>query len=178
MLEITLKEEEFYDEATNRFFDLPAETFHLEHSLTSLSKWESIHKKPFLSAEEKTREESLSYIECMCLTPGVTRKSLRRISDKDMDLINYYISDQKTATSIRRQRGGSREIITAEIIYYWMVALTIPFEAADWHLSKLLTLIEVCSIKNQPKKKMGRSEALSRQRALNAQRRASLNSRG
>lgn len=179
MLKLNLPAIEFYDERTNQFFDKPAVVVRLEHSLASLSKWEQAHKKAFLGPAPKTFEESLDYVVCMSLDDSFTEQDYYRLSSKQLEEIQAYITEQRTATTIKRTKSGpSREIITAELIYYWMVALTIPFEAENWHLSKLLTLIEVCAVKNQPKKKVSRSEMLAQQRSLNAQRRAAMNTTG
>ena len=179
MLKFNLPSIEFYDERTNRFFDKPSVDVRLEHSLASLSKWEQKYKKPFLGSAPKTLEESRGYVVCMSLDENFTEQDYYRLSSEQIQQVQDYITDQRTATTInRRKTGPSREVITAEVIYYWMVSLMIPFEAENWHLSKLLMLIEVCAVKNQPKKKMSRSEALSRQRALNAQRRSSMGTSG
>ena len=179
MLEFELSEIEVYNEETNEFHQKPSIKLMFEHSLLSVSKWEGIHKKPFLSDSYKTHEESISYLECMCLSPGVTREDLLSVSQDQMSKVNDYLSETRSATTInRRNQGRSNEVITSELIYYWMVAATIPFEAETWHLSRLLMLIEISAIKNQPKKKMSRSDAISRQRALNAQRRSNLGTAG
>ena len=179
MLEINLPETQLFDPKTNRFSDRPEVKLKLEHSLLSVSKWESIHKKPFFNEVDKTAAESRSYVECMILGCDFCEEAVGRLTMDQMTMINDYITESKTATTIKRQGPGrSRELVTSELIYYWMVALTIPFEAESWHLSRLLTLIEICAVKNQPKKKMSRSEAASRQRSLNAQRKAALNTSG
>ena len=178
MLEILVPEREFYDDDTNQFVVIKPTRLSLEHSLISLSKWESKWKKPFISSE-KSDEEVVDYIRCMTLTQNVNPFVYFCLSKNNLKSVTDYIDDPMTATKINNaQKKGNKEIITAEIIYYWMVTLNIPFECQKWHLNKLLTLIEVCSIKNQPPKKMSRNEVLRNNRELNAMRRAKHKTRG
>ena len=181
MLKIKIPEVEGFDEKKNEFVKICPETcLQLEHSLVSLSKWESKWHKPFLSKTDvKTYEETIDYIKCMTLTQNVNPAVYSNIPASVMEQISAYIEDPMTATTFGESgKNNSREIITSEIIYYWMVSFNIPFECQKWHLNRLLTLIRVCSIKNAPKKKMSTNEIIARNRALNAQRRAQLNSRG
>ena len=182
MLKITVPRVEGFDEVRNMFVDyIPETTLQLEHSLLSLSKWEAKWKKPFLSQNEdnpRTQEEMIDYIRCMTLNT-VDPKVYDHIPSEVMAKIIKYIEDPMTATTFSdNNKKNSREIITSEIIYYWMISLTIPFECQKWHLNRLLALIRVCSIKNQPPKKMSAKEIMTRNKALNAQRRAKLNTRG
>ena len=126
-------------------------TILLEHSLVSLAKWESHWKKPFLSKDQKTRAETIDYIRCMTLTANVNREFYNTLTQENINAVNAYINDSMTATTFYdggKTKSPSREIITAELIYYWMVSLQIPFECQNWHLNRLLTLIRVCNIKN------------------------------
>lgn len=180
MLKITVPASERYNELTDEFITVKEQNLQLEHSLVSLSKWESKWCKPFLKNEDKTAEEHLDYIRCMTLTQNVDPNVYYNLSKANYEEINNYIDAPMTATwfSDRDSKGGSREIITAEIIYYWMINFNIPFECQKWHLNRLLTLIRVCSIKNSPPKQMSRSEMFSRNRALNEARKKAMNSRG
>lgn len=182
MLTIIIPGNEFWDEAKEQFVMTDDTTLELEHSLASLSKWESIWEKPFLSGEEKTNEETFSYIECMSLDSNVDPIVYKSITKDNVLLINEYISRKFTATTFHEPPGSqtrrNREVITAEIVYYWMTVAVIPFECQYWHLNRLLTLIRVISLKNEPKKKMGRREQAAQQRMLNAQRQAKLNTSG
>lgn len=180
MIKVSVPGQEFYDEKTNRFFTTKATVLQLEHSLLSLSKWESDWCKPFLDKKEKTPEEMLDYVRCMTINKEVDPNVYYALSSDEIKRIFQYIERPMTATwfSDDKKNRMSREIITSEIIYYWMIALKIPFECQKWHLNRLLTLIKVCSIKEQPPKKMGKKAIHQQNRAINAAHRRATNSRG
>lgn len=181
MLRITIPAKEGYDESKNEFVNISKEqTLKLEHSLVSLSKWESKWCKAFLTTEEKTNEETLDYIKCMTISPDVDPDIYSCLTRENIEEINRYIGAPMTATNISEKPNGksSKEVVTSELIYYWMIALNIPFECQKWHLNRLLTLIRICNIKNQPPKKRSKKDIMSRNAALNAARRKKLNSRG
>ena len=178
MLELLVSGKEFYDEKNNEFITTKPTKLLLEHSLISVSKWESKWKKPFLSSQ-KSAPEIIDYIRCMTLTQCVPLEVYGALSKENIADVVAYIEDPMTATKITTKKSGPKgEVVTAELIYYWMVALNIPFECQKWHLNKLLTLIEVCSIKSQPAKKMSKSEILRQNRELNAARRAKYKTKG
>ena len=179
MLEIIIPESEYYDEVNNQFINNQERVLRLEHSLVSISKWEAKWQKPFLSNKDKTVDEILDYIRCMTITQNVDIEVYKRLTEDNMRDINAYIESPMTATTFNNEnKSSNREIVTSEIIYYWMITFNIPFECERWHLNKLLTLIKVCNIKNNPPKKMGRQELLNRNKQLNAERRKRLNSKG
>lgn len=180
MLYITIPAMELYDEEKEEFINRKAQTLQLEHSLVSLSKWESKWCKAFLSNNNKTEEEVLDYVKCMTLTQNVDPETYKYLTPDNIQQINKYIEAPMTATYFSEDKSnkGSREIVTAELVYYWMIALNIPFECQKWHLNRLLTLIKVCNIKNAPPKKRSKREIMSRNAALNAARRQQLNTRG
>lgn len=180
MLRLVVKLEESYDENTERFVDSKTFDLELEHSLVSLSKWESHFEKPFWGSEDKTAEETLWYIGAMSVSGEIPQEILHALQTEQIQEINQYVHKKMTATWFNDPpvKGPKREIITAEIIYYWMVALQIPFECQYWHLNRLLTLIQVVNKKNAPQKKMSRAEIAQRQRALNEERRAKFKTRG
>jgi len=180
MLLIEIPEREMFDESTNEFVFLKKESFQIEHSLVSLSKWESKWCKPFLDKKEKTNEEVLDYIRCMTVTQNVKPEVYLNLPASVFTTIDAYINAPMTATwfNDRQKSAPSREAMTAEIIYYSMISLNIPFECQKWHLNRLITLIRVCNIKNQPSKKQNRKEMLSNRAALNASRRSQYQTRG
>lgn len=181
MLYITIPATELWDELNQEFITTKATTLQLEHSLVSISKWEAKWQKPFLTKEPKTSEETLDYIKCMTLTQNVNSTTYDRLSYQNVTEINNYVESAMTATTIterNKNKAGNTEQITSELIYYWMIALNIPFDCQKWHLNRLLTLIRVCNIKNQPPEKRSRRDIMSRNAALNAARRQQLNSKG
>ncbi len=180
MLRITIPAVEQWDEIKQEFVFTKEQTLSLEHSLVSLSKWESKWCKPFLTKQEKTFEETLDYIKFMTLTQNVDSEVYNYLTNGNISEINEYIEAPMTATYFSDEKTSktSREQVTAELIYYWMIALNIPFECQKWHLNRLLTLIKVCNIKNQPPKKRSKKDIMSRNAALNAARRKQLNTKG
>ena len=180
MLHINVPGREFFNEKSQEFITIPGASLALEHSLVSISKWESKWHKPFLDTTEKTQEEVLDYIKCMTLTQNVNPDIYSILTTDNMSDINDYINDSMTATTFTETKTTShkKEVVTSELVYYWMIALQIPFECQKWHINRLLTLIRVCNIKNQPPKKMSKNDILSRNKSLNAARKAKLHSRG
>ena len=180
MLTLLVKSEEFYDEQNEEFTSVPDVILELEHSHHSLSKWESKFKKPFLGPNEKTLEETMGYVEAMVISNNCDNSILNRLTSEHFLKINDYISSTESATTFntnQKSRGNS-EIITSELVYYWMIAFNIPFECENWHLNRLFSLIQICNIKNTNQKKMPKNEIAARNRALNEQRKAQLNTRG
>lgn len=177
MLDILVPERTFFKESTGEFIEIPKTKLKLEHSLISLSKWESKTHKSFLHSD-KNKQDVIFYIKCMNLNPvdDIVYKTLPQdVISQIMD----YINEPMTATTINNMDSSiDRSIITSEIIYYWMIKLGIPFECEKWHLNRLIMLIRVCSVKDGPQKKMSRKDIAAQNRALNAARRAKSKSRG
>lgn len=179
MLVIVLPEIEFFDSESSEFVTLLETEVSLEHSLVSLSKWESKHEKPFLGKETKSEEEVLDYIACMICSGVVPEKFFERLDQEKRNRISEHIDAKMTATWFSDEKHTpSMEIITSELIYYWMFAHSIPKDCETWHLNRLLTLIRVCNIKNQPPKKRSKAEIAARNRELNAKRRAQFKTNG
>jgi len=180
MLTINVPATEYYDEAKQEFFSNEEYVLTFEHSLVALSKWESIWEKPFLSKDKKTNEETYSYLEAMCVTLDVPSVIFSQLSSEAVNAINKNMTSKMTATWFKEEKRDSRsaEIVTSEVIYYWMITLKIPLECETWHLNRLLTLIQVLNQKNSPKKKIGRREAMAQQKALNDARLTKLNTSG
>ena len=180
MLQIYVPGADGWDEKKEEFVSTPGTTLTLEHSLISISKWESKWHIPFLSKDQKTPEQISDYIKCMTITPNVRPEVYEFLTKENVEDVTNYINDPMTATTIT-ERGGkriSREIVTSELIYYWMVSLQIPFECQKWHINRLMMLIQICNIKNQPDKKMGKKSTMQQNAALNAARRQRAHSRG
>lgn len=171
---------EGWDPVKEEFVEAKTKVLRLEHSLVSLSKWESKWCKPFLSQGEMTDEETLDYIKFMTVSKNVDPEVYDHLDSANIRQIKAYINAPMTATTFREERKSKRnsEIVTAELIYYWMIALGIPFECQKWHLNKLLTLIRVCNAKNQPPEKRKTSDTLNRYAAINAARRKKYNTKG
>jgi hypothetical protein len=174
MLEFDVVLAESYDETTEKFVQ-NCHRVRLEHSLASMSKWESIWEEPFLSPQERSDDKTVSYIKEMVVGAELPPAVFLKVVSEHLEAINTYVGAKMTATKIYESKtGGSREVITAELIYYWMISMNIPFECQHWHLNRLITLIRVINAKNSPKKKMSPAE----RRQLNRQRIAKNNGRG
>lgn len=187
MLEITIPEQhyKFLNESNNEIINVNVDKtiIQLEHSLISLKKWEQKWHKPFLGEEDKTHSELLDYIRCMTLNHGIKEDVYNWIPSDLFNKVVEYIKDPMTATwfsgnNLIGAQKKQNEIITAEIIYYWMIALSIPVEFQKWHLNQLLTLIKVVNIKNSKPEKKDSATAARERAALNKLRREQYNSRG
>lgn len=180
MLTIIVPASELYDEKNNEFIQIKEQTIVLEHSLVSIAKWESKWKKSYLSTQEKTVNEWIDYIRCMTITKNVNPLVYKTINKSASEAIQRYINDPMTATyfSDDGNKKSGRNVVTAELIYYWMISLGIPFECQKWHFNRLMALIRVCDIKNNPGKKMSRREILTRNQALNEERKRKYKTRG
>lgn len=181
MLQLIVPGTETYNPETNEFSYSDQQVLQLEHSLLSLSKWESKWCKAFLTKKEKSAEEIKDYVRCMTINKNVDPTVYDRLTSENYNSINAYISAKMTATYIKHpssegQVGG--DTVTSELIYFWMITYGIPFECQKWHLNRLLALIDVCRIKTQPQKKMSRSALAHRNSSLNAARRAKYHTRG
>ncbi len=179
MLDIVIPATEQFNEQTMQFVETKEQKLTLEHSLISISKWESKFEKPFLSSQ-KTAYEVLEYIKCMTLTQNVDPAVYFNLTEKNVQDVQAYIEAPMTATTFTpiKKKSGKKEIITAELIYYWMIAFNIPVEFQKWHLNRLLTLIEVCARKNEPQKKKSRKEIIAEQREINKINKAKFHTRG
>lgn len=180
MLRLEIPQREYFNDKTSEFITLPKQTLILEHSLISLSKWESKWNKPFLDNTNKTMEETIDYIKCMTVNTNVDPMVYTTLPRETITQINEYITSPQTATWFSEDPSSppNREITTSEILYYQMIELGIPFECEKWHINRLTTLIRVCSIKRSDSKKMSCREILSRNKELNAARKAKYQTKG
>lgn len=180
MLTIIIEGQESYDSESNLFHkDVEDVVLKLEHSLVSLSKWESVYEKPFLDKKSKTKEEVMSYVEMMMLG-DYPKGIVNELSQTHFDTIAAYIDSSQSATWFHEQKSQapSRETITSELVYYWMFSLGIPKECETWHFGRLLTLIRVFNAKQSKPKKQSSAEIAARNRELNARRRQELGTKG
>lgn len=180
MLELKVEGMEFFNDDTQEFYTVAPVTLRLEHSLVSVSKWESKWKTPFLSAKDLTIEQSRDYIKCMTINQHVDPLVYASLTNSHMETVNEYIKEERTATTFNERQIGppNRQVITSELIYFWMAQYNIPFECQKWHLSRLLTLIRIASIKNAPDKKMSKRAVMSKNASLNAARRKAMHTKG
>lgn len=180
MLKLTIGETELFNEEDSTFTSVDGIVIELEHSLISLSKWESKYKVPFLAKGTKTTEEVLDYIKMMILTPNAPEDILEKFSGKNIVEVNTYIESKESATTfgLMPEHKGKGEAITAELIYYWLVVYNIPFEVETWHLNRLFSLIRICNVKQSKPKKLSKSARAAQMREINAQRKASLGTTG
>jgi hypothetical protein len=182
MLTITIHGKDMFDEETQTFSTVDSLVLELEHSLVSLSKWESKWQIPFLSKNEKTDEQLFDYLYMMVLTPGVGREDLMKLTSEQIAEIQEYIQSPQSATTFNeyadKAPAGRGEIITAELVYFWMVTAGVPFECQHWHLNRLFSLLRIYNIKNSKQKPMSKGEIARRNRDLNAQRKAQLGTSG
>lgn len=178
MLTVEVPTTTLFNEATDEFVTVKGRTLTMEHSLISLSKWESKWRKPFLSKEDKSREELRDYIRCMCLTRDVTPEDIAFLPSRVINEVKDYIETPQTATIVNEDNRGGTQVVTSELIYSWMVSFQIPFETEKWHLTRLLTLVRVIAAQNSKKKPMSAGELAQRNRSLNAARREKYNSKG
>jgi hypothetical protein len=180
MLTLHVAGVESFDDNSQEFTSKGEVVLELEHSLVSLSKWESIHEKPFLGKEAKTPQEIVSYVKCMSLGDDIAPEVFDQLNIKHFDEISEHIDAKKSATWFSDQPGTpkSREVITSELIYYWMTVFNIPFECERWHLNRLFTLIRICNVKQSKPEKMSRADVAQRNRELNAMRKQQLGTSG
>lgn len=180
MLQIRIPARELFDENTSTFIFSKEQTLNLEHSLISISKWESKWKKSFMDNIPKmTRKEFIDYIRCMTIAPGIAEETYLALSEDNYASILSYINDSMTATTFRENSTRpSKQIITSEVVYYWMIRYGIPFECEKWHINRLMTLIRICAIKEGPGKKMSHKDTIAQNKALNSARRKECRSRG
>lgn len=177
-LTLQIPKQEMYNEDSMEFIVVPETKLVLEHSLISISKWESIWHVPFIGNREITSEQAMSYIECMTINSPQNKLVYQCLNSEHMKLIDEYMQNPMTAQKFYNEKKGRQSEITSELVYYWMISMQIPIEFEKWHFNRLFTLIKLCGYKNKEPKKMSKAEALRKHKALNAQRKAKLHTRG
>lgn len=193
MLRLVVKAGELWNKELEQFIYLEKDVvLTLQHSLVSISKWEAKYHKPFISDEKKTLSEMRYYVECMTITQNVDSLVYHALNADHYKQIRNYMEDSMTATFFSDDKGNkesnnpfNKKVITSELIYYWMVALEIPFDPCQkWHLNRLLTLIKVCEKKNEAQsskangKHSNKAALASKYASLNAARRKKTGSKG
>lgn len=188
MLKLTVPAGEYFNEQTNEFHYTKESRLHLEHSLASVARWESKWKKPFLESSspllrdkyKKTPEEFYDYLRCMTVNQPEDPNCYRSLTPLQLQVISNYLKDPATASTFSdyEEKKFSSQIITSELIYFWMTTLNIPFSCEEWNLNRLLALIRVCSIKNGKPKKKPRRDMIEERKRLNQERRQQWNTRG
>lgn len=164
-LPIFIPKQELWDESREILIPIEEDiTLSLEHSLVSLTKWESKWRKPFLSPEEKTQEQFRDYFRCMILNEDVDEEIVYALTQRDILEIQNYIETDQTATTFPKETSNepqSNELMTSELIYYYLAQMQCPFiPTENWHLSRVMTLIRVASFKNKGERKLNPQEAL------------------
>ena len=184
-LKIEIKGAELFMEAEERFIEVKPTVLTLEHSLIAVSKWESKYHIPFLKTDNKTAEQLEYYFQCMTINQNVDPMVYKAITASQQKQILDYIHDPMTATTISerngngsKKKGKSPDVITSELIYYWMSVHNLPSEYEKWHLNRLLTLIQICNLYNQPQEKLSKAETYRNFDAINEARRAKFKTRG
>nr|DAS39837.1 MAG TPA: hypothetical protein [Caudoviricetes sp.] len=177
-LTLELPGEERFDEESSTFISMPPCTLHLTHSLYSVSLWESVYKRSFLDSPPNTPEETMYYVECMSEEP-LPGDFMRRLDRNIQVKIAEYIADGASATHLLDPpaRGGPKDSMTSELIYWYMSQFNIPYDCDKWNLNRLLTLIKLSAAK-QGGSNASASATAAQRAAMNKARRARYNSKG
>lgn len=181
MLTITIPGDELWDDEAEKFLYTEDTVLQFEHSLVSLSKWESKYHKLFLTPDKKTDEEMTGYVQAMLVTENVDISVFNRMTEEDIRTIDTYINDPMTGSTISEmpdQKGKTTERISSELIYFWMSQYQIAITCETWHLNRLFTLIKIHHAKSQKPKKMSRQKNVQTMAELNAARKAKLGTSG
>lgn len=180
MLTITIQGDELWDEEAEKFLYTDDIVLEFEHSLVSLSKWETKFHKLFLSPDKKTEEEMKGYVEAMLQTPDVALEVLDRLTEEHVQAIDEYINNPMTGTTFSNlpEQPRSSERISSELIYFWMSQYQIDIDCQNWHLNRLFTLIRVHHAKTQKPKQMSKEKRAQSMAELNAARKKKLGTSG
>jgi hypothetical protein len=179
MLTLNVEGDEFFDSEKQMFFYTKPSLINLEHSLISVAKWEAHWKKPYLPSWSapgmQGPVEELDYIRCMII--GKFEEHIPAlIQQNHLAEVRAYMLDSHTASVSHRigKSETSKKTVTSELIYFWMIKFGIPFECEKWHFNRLLSLIDVCNLKEAElsgKNKMSAQESAEWRNQLNKKRR-------
>lgn len=173
MFTIKIPPLEIFDDELEEFRQFGADEITFEHSLYTIARYEEATHKPYY--DTRSDEDNLfSYMPYMAIKPPKDPSAFFRIPQDELAKLKSWMEDSHTATWFSKDDDNSpeREIVTAELIYYWMTEYRIPFECERWHINRLMTLIQVCARKKSPPKQKSQAEIIREHRALNQKRRA------
>ncbi len=177
MLTIDLGTLEIFDGDKNEFTYETGGIVRFEYSLKAVYEWEGKWKKPFLKGE-LTYNETIDFYKFMALDEFDTKF----INDDVIKIISDYILNEGTATKFSDTKSDTPTVKgrthTSEEIYAMMFSAGIPLEFENRNLNRLLTILRIISVQNNPPKKMSKEEILKQNANLNKQRRAQMKTKG
>lgn len=177
MLTLVIREPDLWDEEKAQFVLGKEHRYRLEHSLISISNWETEFERSFFNEPPTTWEEQIAYVKAMTIKPELTDEMAKYITAADLVAVNEYINKKKSGSNPHRddkKKGSSRSYLTTEQIYSWMVGFNIPFETAKWPFQRLWNLILFCEGQNKKPRKYSAKE----RRAIVAANRAKMHTKG
>lgn len=180
MITIHFEEMEYYDEQLNRFYTLPPKVVNFEYSLAAVAEWEAIWKIPLLNTELGVDSDMFLSL-AMCMSDD--RELLEYyLDDTEKAELHKYLSDSQTATTINSSQNGNTtgrgKVYTAEEIYALMFMNGIPIEWESRNLNRLLVILRIISIYQNPPKKMSQQDVMKQNARLNRERKNKYKTKG